>query len=109
MSDKLNDFGFCFIDEEEFEQPKAELAAVQESTNAKLMEASQEAQRANAYIKGQGLDALQSMQSLILPLLLNLKKNPSKDIIKWPDRGPIIQKQIDKLEKIFNDYQYRLF
>ena len=87
MSDKLNDFGFCFIDEEEFE----------------------EAQRANAYIKGQGLDALQSMQSLILPLLLNLKKNPSKDIIKWPDRGPIIQKQIDKLEKIVNDYQDRLF
>jgi hypothetical protein len=109
MTDELNDFGFCFIDEEEFEQPKAELAAVQESTNAKLMEASQEAERLSAYIKAQGLDALQSMQSLILPLLVNLKKNPSKDIIKWPNRGPIIQKQIDKLEKIVNDYQDRLF
>lgn len=109
MTDELNDFGFCFIDEEEFEQPKAELAAVHESTNAKLMEASQEAERLSAYIKAQGLDALQSMQSLILPLLVNLKKNPSKDIIKWPNRGPIIQKQIDKLEKIVNDYQDRLF
>jgi hypothetical protein len=31
------------------------------------------------------------------PLLQNLAKNAEQPIIKWPDRGPILKKQIDKL------------
>lgn len=92
--DNLNDFGFCFMDDDELEAPKIELAAAKETATAEKEE-----------LNILALDALQSMQSLILPLLLNLKKNPNKDIIKWPNRGPIIQAQIDKLEKVVNDYQ----
>jgi len=40
---------------------------------------------------------LASLEKLILPLLVNLMKNPEKDTIKWPGRVPIIEKQIEKI------------
>jgi hypothetical protein len=43
---------------------------------------------------------LQSVEKLIIPLLVNLMKNPDVDTIKWPGRAPIIEKQIDKILSI---------
>ena len=40
---------------------------------------------------------LASLEKMILPLLVNLMKNPEKDTIKWPGRAPIIEKQIEKI------------
>ena len=40
---------------------------------------------------------LTSVEKLVMPLLVNLLKNPEKDTIKWPNRAPIIQSQIDKI------------
>ncbi len=40
---------------------------------------------------------LSSVEKLILPLLVNLMKNPEKENIKWPGRAPIIEKQIEKI------------
>jgi len=40
---------------------------------------------------------LQQVENLILPLLNNLMKNPDKDYIHWPNRAPVIQKQIDRI------------
>ncbi len=40
---------------------------------------------------------LKELESLIMPLLVNLKKNPTKDYIKWPNRVPIIDAQIAKI------------
>lgn len=42
-------------------------------------------------------EKLKKLEQLILPLLLNLKKNPTKDTIKWPNREPIIDAQIAKI------------
>jgi len=42
-------------------------------------------------------EKLKKLEGLILPLLLNLKKNPTKDTIKWPNREPIIDAQIAKI------------
>ena len=42
-------------------------------------------------------EKLVKLESLILPLLVNLKKNPDKDIIKWPNRVPVIDAQIQKI------------
>lgn len=42
-------------------------------------------------------DKLAAVEKLILPLLVNLMKNPEKDTIKWPGRAPIIEKQIEKI------------
>ena len=43
---------------------------------------------------------LKEVEGLILPLLLNLKKNPDKAYINWPNRTPIIDKQIEKITAI---------
>jgi hypothetical protein len=40
---------------------------------------------------------LEAVRKIYLPLLQNLAKNSDQPIIKWPDRGPILKKQIDKL------------
>lgn len=45
-------------------------------------------------------EKLAAVEKLILPLLVNLMKNPEKDTIKWPGRAPIIEKQIEKILEI---------
>jgi hypothetical protein len=40
---------------------------------------------------------LKAVEKLIVPLLVNLMKNPDVDTIKWPGRAPIIEKQIEKI------------
>lgn len=40
---------------------------------------------------------LTQVEKMIVPLLVNLMKNPDKDYIHWPDRAPLIQQQIDKI------------
>ncbi len=40
---------------------------------------------------------LEAIRKIYLPLLQNLSKNADQPIIRWPDRGPILQKQITKL------------
>ena len=42
-------------------------------------------------------EKLKAVEGMVLPLLVNLMKNPEKDYIHWPNRGPLIQKQIDKI------------
>ena len=44
-------------------------------------------------------DTIIEMKKLILPLLQNLMKNDEKEYIYWPNRKPIIQQQIDRIEK----------
>ncbi len=43
---------------------------------------------------------LQAMYTAIMPLLNNLKANPEKDYIKWPNRVEKIDEFILKLDKI---------
>ena len=45
-------------------------------------------------------DTIIEMKKLILPLLQNIMKNDEKEYIYWPNRKPIIQQQIDRIEKI---------
>lgn len=48
-------------------------------------------------------DKLKAVEALVMPLLVNLMKNPEKDTIKWPNRKPIIEKQIEKILAITRD------
>jgi hypothetical protein len=40
---------------------------------------------------------LKSLEQLIMPLLVNLMKNPEKEYIYWPNRTAKIQEQIDRV------------
>ena len=43
---------------------------------------------------------LQAVRKIYLPLLENLAKNDDQPIIKWPNRGPILKKQISTLKSL---------
>lgn len=43
---------------------------------------------------------LNAIRKIYLPLLQNLAKNSDQPIIKWPDRGPVLKKQIEKLNML---------
>lgn len=75
--DLSNDFGFTAVDETEVTEPIVTqvTSSAQSTTQQKL----------------------QSLEKLILPLLVNLMKNPEKEYIHWPNRVPLIEKQIEKI------------
>lgn len=101
------DFGFTFSDDdfatpqtptadnsEEISELKqkldALLSAQEESLNNAMIAALEEKYKAK----------LKEVEGMILPLLLNLKKNPEKAYINWPNRVAIIDKQIAKITAI---------
>lgn len=77
MSDFF-DFGFTAVDE-------SELDAVQETTKA-----------ATSYE-----ERLDKLYNAILPLLSNLKANPEKEYIKWPNRLEKVEQFEDMITKIY--------
>ena len=69
MSDMF-DFGFTAVDEDE-------LSSVQEATTAA---------KAVEEVANTTQERLDSLYNAVIPLLNNLKKNPEKEYILWPNR-----------------------
>ena len=112
------DFGFSAVDETEVKQTTdantLETTVIREtvySSNEAVtrIEAKMD-QILSLYNDGKlGLDAerkqmqddvksrLTELEKLIMPLLVNLMKNPDKEYIYWPNRKEKIQEQIDKV------------
>ena len=44
------------------------------------------------------------LEKMIIPLLINLAKNPDKEYIRWPNRQEKIEKQIDQILSITRTY-----
>jgi len=86
MSDDFFDFGFTAVDE-------TELKAVQQ-TQALAQDAEQ------AALGNQ--EKLDKLYNAIQPLLSNLKKNPEKEYILWPNRIEKVDQFEDYLRKIYN-------
>ena len=79
--DLSNDFGFTAVDEEEVAEP-----IVTDVKSATVEE-----------LKGKLLE----VEKLIMPLLVNLLKDAdTKEYIRWPNRKPVIEKQIEKILSI---------
>ena len=78
------DFGFTAVDE-------SELEAVQE--------ASKKVSSTDAEVK-ELEDKLNNLYNAILPLLTNLKKNPEKEYILWPNRTEKIEEFEDHIAGI---------
>jgi len=85
MSEDFFDFGFTAVDE-------TELEAVQKAT----AEVSQVATTATT-----NQDKLDRLYNAVIPLLNNLKKNPEKEYILWPDRLTKVEAFEDKLTEIY--------
>ncbi len=84
MSD-IFDFGFTAVDEEELEAVK--------SATEKAESVSSDATATK--------DKLDKLFNAITPLLNNLKKNPEKEYILWPDRLAKVEAFEDHLQKIY--------
>ena len=85
MSDDFFDFGFTAVDEEELE-------AVQK-INKKAEASKTEASSAQT--------KLDKLYNAITPLLNNLKKNPEKEYILWPNRLEKVEQFEDHIQKIY--------
>ena len=85
MSDDIFDFGFTTVDETELEAvQKATETAASASSTAEEMQAK-----------------IDKLYNAIIPLLNNLKANPEKEYIYWPNR-------IDKVEQ-FETHLYDIY
>lgn len=87
MSDNFFDFGFTAVDEDE-------LQAVQQ-TQALANDAEQMASSAQ--------EKLDKLYNAITPLLNNLKANPEKEYILWPDRLAKVEAFESHLQKIYSN------
>ena len=85
MSDDFFDFGFTAVDE-------TELEAVQKATT----EAKEVASTATTT-----QEKLDKLYNAITPLLNNLKKNPEKEYILWPNRLKKVEEFEDYIQKIY--------
>jgi len=83
--DDIFDFGFTAVDEEE-------LSSVQEATDAARV-VEQQAQTTQ--------QRLDSLYNAVIPLLNNLKKNPEKEYILWPNRLAKVEEFETHLQKIY--------
>lgn len=70
-----DDFGFTAESEEEFEAVIAEKEETVEEYKQRL----------------------QQVEKIILPFLTKLLKTADQPIIKWPNRGPVLESQIQKI------------
>ena len=84
MSDDIFDFGFTAVDEDE-------LNAVQEAKT--------QIQEATGTATG-NQERLDKLYNAIVPLLNNLKKNPEKEYILWPNRTEKIEEFEDHIAGI---------
>jgi hypothetical protein len=72
------DFGFTTVDEAEYEAVIAEKDETVEEYKQRL----------------------QQVEKIIMPFLSNLLKTKEQAYIHWPNRGPIIEQQIEKILKL---------
>lgn len=101
------DFGFSFADDElttpqvVTESNSEEIAELKEKLDALLSAQEQTLNSAMvSAIEEKYKAKLKEVEGLILPLLLNLKKNPDKAYINWPNRTAVIDKQIEKITAV---------
>jgi hypothetical protein len=85
MSD-IFDFGFTAVDESELEAVQA-LGATAKEVESKASTTQ---------------DKLDRLFNAIVPLLNNLKKNPEKEYILWPNRLEKVEEFEDHLQDIYN-------
>jgi len=84
MTEEIFDFGFSAVDESELESfQKATAEAEEASANALTYE-----------------EKLNKLYNAIIPLLTNLKKNPEKDYIYWPNRLERVESFEDHISSI---------
>ena len=86
------DFGFTAVSEGELKAMENQLQEKVQQQHAQLQQVSQSYE-----------EKLNTLYSMIMPLLKNLAKDADKDYIFWPDRQKKMQDFIKKVEALVNN------
>lgn len=89
LDDTINDFGFSAVSEDELKSFERELQQQVQQKEQELSLTSKEYK-----------DKLEALYKLIMPLLINLQKDDSKEYIYWPDRTKKMTAFIERVNKI---------
>ena len=89
LDDAFDDFGFSAVSEDELKSLERQLQQQVIQTEQQLTLTSKEYK-----------DRMEALYKLIMPLLLNLQKDDSKEYIYWPDRSKKMKAFIDKVNNI---------
>ena len=82
-----DDFGFSAISVEEYE--------------ARITQAAQKAEYdASSLTADEYTKKLQELEKIIIPFLEKLRDTGDKEYIFWPNRGPALDKQIERILKL---------
>ena len=101
----LFDFGISFADSSEVnvtDNQDAEISALEtkiEDVLSKIdsLSTGSDVDEYKALLDEQYAQKLNKLELMIIPLLNNLKKNPDKEYIFWPNRSSVIDGQIEKI------------
>ena len=85
MSEELFDFGFTFANEDELE----------------VVQQAQQTNELNTTAVISTQEKLDKLYNAISPLLNNLKRNPEKEYILWPNRLEKIEQFEDHIQNIY--------
>lgn len=101
------DFGFSAVDESELKELTGSketeelISSTAKSEDIQRLEAKLDSMLNNKTSNEESVailrEKMKQIEGLVLPLLVNLKKNPDKDYIYWPNRTPIIDSQIKRI------------
>jgi len=89
MADFENDFGFSLVSEQELKKHEEMLKKKVEEQSKVVVKTQQDL-----------TDKLHGLRDMVMPLLINLSKDPDKEYILWSDRSEKMKAFIKKV----NDY-----
>ena len=105
------DFGISFADSSEVnstDNQDAEISSLEnkiEDVLSKIndLSSTSETDEYKALLDEQYKQKLNQIELMIIPLSNNLKKNPEKEYIFWPNRTSVLDSQIEKILDITRD------
>ena len=99
------DFGISFADSSEVnstDNQDAEISSLEDKIEDVLskidsLSTGSDVDEYKALLDEQYKQKLNKLELMIIPLLTNLKKNPEKEYIFWPNRTTVLDSQIEKI------------
>lgn len=92
IGDEIDDFGFSAVSEDELKELERKLHEDLQVTSSQLDTVTKSYQ-----------EKLEALYKLIMPLLINLQKNPEKEYIFWPNRAEKVKEFVKRIDDLLDD------
>jgi hypothetical protein len=92
IDDAYDDFGFSAVSEDELKELERKLQTDLQQRSSQLDDVTKSYQQ-----------KLEQLYKLIMPLLINLQKNPDKEYIFWPNRAEKVKEFVKKIDDLIDD------